>query len=183
MSHYADCLCGRGQYELERYTSCYECFQDRMSHLVVCIICGRHRHGTEYDTCFACRPNAGGRDEAAAALRALILHRDGYSCQACGRQDGLQVDHIVPCAKGGTADEWNLRVLCGDCNRAKGANWHVGCIYEDVRTQLCRWYRLIAPTYFTPENYERFMAEVSAWRRLHTWDPTVHRSDRIGQAS
>lgn len=55
-------------------------------------------------------------------LRPLILDRDNYTCQACGRRDGpLEIDHIVPIARGGTNDTRNLRVLCLPCNRRKGA--------------------------------------------------------------
>lgn len=55
--------------------------------------------------------------------RFMVLRRDGYRCQLCGRSaaDGavLEVDHKTPKAKGG-GDEWeNLWSLCFDCNRGK----------------------------------------------------------------
>lgn len=58
------------------------------------------------------------------ALRFRILKRDGYRCQMCGRNAKdhgaiLEVDHIVPRAKGGTDDPTNLWTLCFDCNRGK----------------------------------------------------------------
>lgn len=32
----------------------------------------------------------------------------------------MEVDHIVPKAKGGPDDDTNLQLLCGHCNRVKG---------------------------------------------------------------
>lgn len=56
-------------------------------------------------------------------MRFEVLVRDGYRCQACGAAaaDGatLEVDHIVPRARGGQNVLWNLQTLCFDCNRGK----------------------------------------------------------------
>ena len=55
-------------------------------------------------------------------LRFLVLERDGYRCQICGRTANgttLEVDHKVPVAKGGTDSLKNLWTLCFDCNRGK----------------------------------------------------------------
>lgn len=67
------------------------------------------------------------------------MARAGYRCQQCGVlatpgerrfMDGewvavggirLQVDHVVPIARGGTNVLGNLQALCGPCNNAKGA--------------------------------------------------------------
>ena len=58
-----------------------------------------------------------------ARTRVLVLERDNYTCQMCGRTryDGvkLEVDHIIPVSKGGSDDISNLRTLCFDCNRGK----------------------------------------------------------------
>jgi hypothetical protein len=60
------------------------------------------------------------------SVRFQILKRDGYRCQLCGAtaNDGakLEIDHIVPVAKGGTNDLSNLQVLCRDCNSGKSDN-------------------------------------------------------------
>lgn len=55
--------------------------------------------------------------------RFLVFKRDAYRCQLCGRsaRDGavLEVDHVIPHARGGTSDMSNLQTLCWDCNRGK----------------------------------------------------------------
>ena len=59
-------------------------------------------------------------------LREHILKRDNYTCCNCGNSITkepnllLEVDHIVPIAKGGRTEESNLQTLCWRCNRAKG---------------------------------------------------------------
>lgn len=62
-------------------------------------------------------------------LRQHIIERDGYTCQYCNNSTNkepnllLEVDHIIPLAKGGTTTEENLQTLCWKCNRHKGANF------------------------------------------------------------
>lgn len=59
-------------------------------------------------------------------LRTLVLDRDNYQCQMCGktREDGvkLEVDHIIPVSKGGTNELDNLQTLCHGCNHGKFNN-------------------------------------------------------------
>lgn len=57
-----------------------------------------------------------------AHTRFLILRRDGFTCQYCGKKPpevSLEVDHIVPRSKGGSDDDGNLITACFDCNRGK----------------------------------------------------------------
>lgn len=58
-------------------------------------------------------------------LRQQIIERDNYTCQVCGKKMfdgvGLQVDHIIPIAKGGKTIPSNLQVLCSKCNSRKGS--------------------------------------------------------------
>lgn len=59
-------------------------------------------------------------------LRESIMKRDNYTCQICGKympdEVGLQVDHIIPIAKGGKSIPSNLQVLCSKCNGRKSDN-------------------------------------------------------------
>src|SRR5437879_1448549 len=48
----------------------------------------------------------------------------GYYCPRCDkRRFDLEVDHKIPIARGGSNSWYNLQVLCGDCNRSKGATY------------------------------------------------------------
>ena len=51
-------------------------------------------------------------------LRNRILQRDNFTCYLCGNE-ATTVDHIIPLAKGGTDDEWNLAGACKRCNYSK----------------------------------------------------------------
>lgn len=63
------------------------------------------------------------RKLATRELRERIMIRDNYTCQLCGKhmpdEVGLQIDHIIPIAKGGKTVASNLRVLCSKCNNLK----------------------------------------------------------------
>lgn len=63
-----------------------------------------------------------------ADLREAVKQRDNYTCQKCGNSVLkepnllLEVDHIIPVAKGGKTEADNLQTLCWRCNRAKGVD-------------------------------------------------------------
>lgn len=62
------------------------------------------------------------RQGMSRALRFHVLKRDDFTCQYCGRRApdvALEVDHIVPVAKGGVSEIANLTTACEDCNRGK----------------------------------------------------------------
>lgn len=58
-------------------------------------------------------------------LRETIKTRDNYTCCECGNSIYvepnllLEIDHIIPIAKGGLTEENNLQTLCWKCNRSK----------------------------------------------------------------
>ncbi|MFF4557178.1 HNH endonuclease [Streptomyces sp. NPDC001422] len=51
--------------------------------------------------------------------RARVLARDRFTCQKCGARTDLEVDHLVPVARGGSWELSNLWVLCRPCHRSK----------------------------------------------------------------
>jgi 5-methylcytosine-specific restriction endonuclease McrA len=59
-------------------------------------------------------------------LRYVILKRDKFKCQNCGRSPAtdpttiLQIDHKTPYSKGGETVPENLHTLCSVCNVGKG---------------------------------------------------------------
>jgi 5-methylcytosine-specific restriction endonuclease McrA len=55
-------------------------------------------------------------------VRSQVFERDDYTCTYCGaRGVKLECDHIIPVAKGGEHDLYNLTTACKPCNRSKAA--------------------------------------------------------------
>ena len=69
----------------------------------------------------------GQRQLMTKALREEIKERDNYTCKHCNISIMdephllLEIDHIIPLAKGGLTEVDNLQTLCWKCNRTKGA--------------------------------------------------------------
>ena len=49
-----------------------------------------------------------------------IFKRDRFSCQYCGSERDLTLDHVVPRSKGGPSNWKNLVTACKTCNAQKG---------------------------------------------------------------
>ncbi len=86
----------------------------------------RNRNGTFYNDReiwnSICRVERG---KVSNKIRFSIYQRDGYRCRNCGvpqRYAQLEVDHIIPIAKGGKSTYDNLQTLCHRCNVEKGDN-------------------------------------------------------------
>ena len=63
------------------------------------------------------------RGRVSNKMRFSIYERDGYRCRICGATDAyttLEIDHIIPIAKGGKSNYDNLQTLCSRCNAQKG---------------------------------------------------------------
>ena len=62
------------------------------------------------------------RKSLSKSIRFEVFKRDSFTCQYCGRTAPdvvLEVDHIIPVAKGGDNSLTNLITACFDCNRGK----------------------------------------------------------------
>lgn len=70
---------------------------------------------------------AGQRALMTSSLREKIKTRDNFTCKICRLSIAdeknllLEIDHIIPLAKGGITSEGNLQTLCWKCNRSKGS--------------------------------------------------------------
>lgn len=54
-------------------------------------------------------------------VKQFVFARDGGRCRQCGAINDLQFDHVISVALGGNSTADNLQLLCGPCNRRKGA--------------------------------------------------------------
>jgi len=61
------------------------------------------------------------RERIPDSVRLFVWQRDEGKCVRCGSSEHLEFDHIIPVSKGGASTERNVQLLCGACNRAKGA--------------------------------------------------------------
>lgn len=63
------------------------------------------------------------RGKVTNKMRFAIYQRDHHRCRRCGRRtNDLEIDHIVPIAKGGKSTYDNLQTLCHRCNVRKGTD-------------------------------------------------------------
>jgi hypothetical protein len=55
-------------------------------------------------------------------VKIAVAARDGGRCRQCGSAVELHFDHVIPWSKGGSNTVTNIQLLCGPCNRRKGAD-------------------------------------------------------------
>lgn len=55
------------------------------------------------------------------SVRKEVWDRHGGACAQCSESFDIQYDHIIPWSRGGASTAANLQILCGSCNRKKGA--------------------------------------------------------------
>lgn len=76
------------------------------------------------------------RSYAYQKARLMVLQRDGYICQYCGRpvkdykdvgavqpKDKATVDHIRPRSRGGPNEPENMVTACDECNSCLGSRF------------------------------------------------------------
>lgn len=134
-----DCKCGRVFKPGERaYRTCFICSQMQNSAgRPSCAICGR-RHSTSFGSCFLCKSY--GLEDQAIHIRSVTSRRDAFTCAMCGGTEGaMEVDHILPVGPlGGSAQPWNVQVLCTLCQIQKGKRY--GPLDELARLELMLLY-------------------------------------------
>jgi HNH endonuclease len=54
-------------------------------------------------------------------VKIAVSARDGGRCRQCGSTHQLHFDRVIPISRGGANTIANIQLLCGACNRAKGA--------------------------------------------------------------
>lgn len=54
-------------------------------------------------------------------VKIAVSARDHGRCRQCGSTEQLHFDHVIPVSKGGANTVANIQLLCGPCNRTKGA--------------------------------------------------------------
>lgn len=109
-----------------------------------CKSCGKVFDDLKFKICPYCGGELGtryGRQPIPRELRHEVFKRDGYRCCECGaskNETSLEIDHIIPVAKGGTNDIDNLQTLCRECNRMKHTDEWVGgeTDLESVKKEL-----------------------------------------------
>jgi HNH endonuclease len=55
-------------------------------------------------------------------VKIQVAARDVGRCRQCGSTADLHFDHVIPWSKGGANTVNNIQLLCGPCNRRKGAD-------------------------------------------------------------
>ena len=90
--------------------------------------------------------------------RQNIFRRDGGTCQYCGTNKDLTLDHVVPRSKGGKSTWTNLVTACKKCNSIKGD-------YSLEKTGMRLNQKPVKPTYssFLKMNTSSYRQEWSAY--------------------
>lgn len=57
-------------------------------------------------------------------VKRLVYERDMGRCLACGSDELIQYDHVVPWSMGGGNEPLNIRLLCAECNRRQAIGGH-----------------------------------------------------------
>lgn len=138
-----------------------------------CQVCHDRWHSAEYETCYDCRPNwlFFDRREFTQDQRMEIFERDDYKCAKCGTRDEfLQIDHIMPCMRGGEADLWNGQVLCMSCNLEKAGDWH-NSQWPRRRNELIHFYLTFGWGWLSYEERELLVSEASNKRMITGYFP------------
>jgi hypothetical protein len=63
------------------------------------------------------------REPIPSDVQTFVWQRDQGQCVRCGSHEGLEFDHIIALANGGSNTERNIQLLCEVCHRSKGTTF------------------------------------------------------------
>lgn len=76
------------------------------------------------------------RSEALHVLPREIRRLKASPCAVCGSQGPVDIDHVIPLAKGGRHSIGNLQPLCHSCNCSKSDKFFAEWLYKVVPVRL-----------------------------------------------
>lgn len=105
------------------------CLADDADYAFECKTCGRHLRPWKGDQVwilfhhleehYGIPVETPGKATVPERFRKLVKKLYDYKCFRCGTTKGVDIDHIIPTSKGGTAAFRNLQPLCRPCNQLK----------------------------------------------------------------
>lgn len=114
-------------------------------------------------------------------VREYLLEKWGRRCAYCGAEGvPLQVEHIVPRARGGSDRESNLTLACGPCNQAKGSQTAEEFGYPEVQAQARQPLRDAAAVNSTRWALYRSLAATGLPLEVGTGGRTKYNRTRLG---
>lgn len=68
-----------------------------------------------------------------------VMKRENQICSVCGKSvkdEDVEFDHKIPWSKGGPSEEYNVRLLCSDCNKKRGNNFESEYLVNSLNEHL-----------------------------------------------
>lgn len=70
-----------------------------------------------------------------------VLKRENQICSNCGKavkDEDVEFDHIIPWIKGGSSEEYNVKLLCRKCNRKKGQKFEDEYLVKSISEHISK---------------------------------------------
>lgn len=68
-----------------------------------------------------------------------VLKRENQICSSCSKavkDEDVEFDHIIPWIKGGSSEEYNVKLLCRKCNRKKGKKFEEEYLIKSISEHI-----------------------------------------------
>jgi 5-methylcytosine-specific restriction endonuclease McrA len=116
-------------------------------------------------------------------VREYLLEKWHRTCAYCGKQGvPLEVEHIVPKARGGSNRVTNLTLACGPCNQQKGSQTAAECGFPQIQAQAKRPLKDAAAVNATRWALYRALQATGLRVEAGTGGRTKHNRTRLGIA-